>query len=85
VRSIVSDPSLTFDDVRIGYTDLMRETAARRASLRRNFFFECKCEACETDPAGLDKLKRGSMRCPRSVLLLLPDGPDQVLCGNGAI
>jgi SET and MYND domain-containing protein len=65
VRSITEDPNLSFEDVRIAYTDTMADTATRRVKLREKYYFECGCVACETDPSGLDLLKQSAMRCPR--------------------
>ncbi len=42
VRSIVNNPGLSFEDVRISYADLMCDTETRRASLRQTYYFECR-------------------------------------------
>ena len=51
-------PIATADAITIGYVDLAASAAARRAELRRGYYFECTCARCEADAPRETELAR---------------------------
>lgn len=58
-------PILKGEEITIGITELHKPRAARRHSLRANYFFECRCERCAPEEAAAaEDARLNGYACP---------------------
>ncbi|CAN0226504.1 unnamed protein product [Ectocarpus sp. 8 AP-2014] len=54
------------EEITIGITQIQKPGPARRESLRKTYFFECRCERCESPEGRAEDMRLEAFACPDS-------------------